>query len=1672
MDPLGIAASIAGLLALASQVIETCDTLYTTIKRRPKIFKALSEDLKSLTRVLSDLAKIDASKATGEEDAFKECVDGCVEVLKELQSEFDTLQTLFKGNVMVKTYAQITFKSKMDSILDSRGQVERYTHTLSLALLVRQHASSAIIVARVNQIHGELSQAKTQARRPTKWLNPMQQYVEASASVVPMKNSGLSSLNGTASSSTLVDEDAPQKGTVSTTSQADSDAITSYGTFTEWLESFMQPDAHQCHSPAQDEGGTGTDVIFSASSKELSDSRRSVEINVTGLPTAGGADSLASAVTLRLEQSEFWDQALILLKQKGYRGICGFKLGDVLIGPLKAHSAEVRLAVTKGPSVYSMAKGLEINVDEPLELYTDNFVRVGETGNSIPPLSLNYSSDEGKIVIVDYPGNQPCKNLEITFNRTLRVPENGTVYNPPALFSPFPLINVEELKPEFLPQLRRKGGFLIPSFQREALAISFDTRYEFSANFAIRIYAGSVNTVTGETYQQAEVGAQDYVVVPDQNRLDGFLVRAGIVKQFVSMPLGSGYTAEGQVTGQETLGGLQMLIAPRFRARGTFTGYSNQRLTPQEAGLSLGNHLLMSGIAVESRAKEFRLAGADNWSTDDGAIFHRFTQCRPAFVHEILAQFSAPVMLKEPLWVQPVLPYKIEVQIRKPEDYVPTAYNPGKNTYLRSTLCNAVRLPREYSPFLGVNDFANLTAKLLAVTEVVVFFGDGRELQRPPTYVALHEIIEDGTVLKCQGYTLLHMDTFGISPRPETQDQPKEKLQWEMGVVPGGEIKQAIVPDPIPLEWNWKRARFVNIQILNSVSFEALTDICPPPPPIAYKDYIHARLPFFQTIESESVAEKSMLRRIKSVGEQDRSIDVFFQVNMHQDHKVLGCVICEENLADSILKPCNHVFCGLCIRDSMHEGDIIRCAACRKPANTSVSFAAPMELPSVPTRSVESDGGKALHVRDLAGEEALSKAVGKALGSSVREALRGGIDAQMKSQTPLLDSHGTTQSIVYESGRTAMQIAASSGQSDLVSRLIRAGIDVNEAPCGVDGRSALQAAAEAGHYNVVTQLLSAGANPNGPVSPVKGCSALEAAAANNQLAIVAQLLAHGAMTASSPHRKSALHIAAGNGNDAIVALLLAYGCDLDATVWLSERGLEDDESLGRCRRRVYDVGPSFLAAENGHLSVLKLLRRHGAKEKAADAACANGHLDVVLWFLDCEAEREPTQTRDPPGDLEDHYLDDETANDLYDPHFARMQMRVDEYGYKYRDGTEGLLDNLVHTAVEHGELRILRMLVSRGACLRVPKPRASQHEKCEKGHYRSTTILHKAAKSGFTEVVEYLLSAGFDVDENRVPREWTPLMEAARGGKEKVFRFLVDRGANIRTQDEDRQSIIVAAAKGGSIEIMTMLIDLGVDPTATSMDLISPLSTALEHKKRALADLLLDKLATVNDDLGRCYGGALRTAACHGYVGIVRELLKRGADANFSHPKAPSTALSWLGRRADAETSEADCLACARALVAARGQLRDLDSVLTHLAWQEKPALAAFLLENCLDESNTSDVDWSRHIETAVENSQSHLVKLLVSQFCLSERSEQDSLVFWDSVERAADAGQFEIMDILLQASSPEDANDYARATISSLGLGREDHMRQYLEERYVIEFGPVRKSRPPPTWRKRRLRW
>ena len=82
----------------------------------------------------------------------------------------------------------------------------------------------------------------------------------------------------------------------------------------------------------------------------------------------------------------------------------------------------------------------------------------------------------------------------------------------------------------------------------------------------LKVGVGGVDAISGEPFDPATLnaGAQDYVVIPEQPWLDGINAGDGFVRQFVAVALGEGLTVEGQLTGAEDVGGLQLvLFAPR-----------------------------------------------------------------------------------------------------------------------------------------------------------------------------------------------------------------------------------------------------------------------------------------------------------------------------------------------------------------------------------------------------------------------------------------------------------------------------------------------------------------------------------------------------------------------------------------------------------------------------------------------------------------------------------------------------------------------------------------------------------------------------------------------------------------------------------------------------------------------------------------------------------------------------------------------------------------------------------------------------------------------------------------------------------------------------------------------------------------------------------------------------
>ena len=153
----------------------------------------------------------------------------------------------------------------------------------------------------------------------------------------------------------------------------------------------------------------------------------------------------------------------------------------------------------------------------------------------------------------------------IEFQRTLRIPDDGTDYPLPPGFGRFPLRHLDDYSARLPPAWAQRGGVIIPMHQAEALWISFRS---FGYPFAVKVATGKICAITGDQWVTHLNGdPQDYLVLPGQPWLDGYCVEKGLVRQFVAMPLGDGYTAEEQLTGEARHGGLQIVAYPMKRTR-------------------------------------------------------------------------------------------------------------------------------------------------------------------------------------------------------------------------------------------------------------------------------------------------------------------------------------------------------------------------------------------------------------------------------------------------------------------------------------------------------------------------------------------------------------------------------------------------------------------------------------------------------------------------------------------------------------------------------------------------------------------------------------------------------------------------------------------------------------------------------------------------------------------------------------------------------------------------------------------------------------------------------------------------------------------------------------------------------------------------------------------------
>jgi hypothetical protein len=223
-----------------------------------------------------------------------------------------------------------------------------------------------------------------------------------------------------------------------------------------------------------------------------------------------------------------------------------------------------------------------------------------------------------------------------------------------------------------------------------------------------------------------------------------------------------------------------------------------------------------------------------------------------------------------------------------------------------------------------------------------------------------------------------------------------------MAIGAGAKIRQSIVPDlslkglhgEASPRWDFSNARLLNVQILNSVAFEAVTCMMPPPTPISALTYAKAGLPFFAHYDETLLAHLTagdpqadgaltpLATMVKSVGEVDEQLAAvgLIKVAAYIDPRSLttGCVACNKikelpitspllltplrrgiNLSDCILRPCNHTLCSTCHRACMQaalkrqqesarsgeHGLSVHCPLCDRRVENVVGFSSPMGMP-------------------------------------------------------------------------------------------------------------------------------------------------------------------------------------------------------------------------------------------------------------------------------------------------------------------------------------------------------------------------------------------------------------------------------------------------------------------------------------------------------------------------------------------------------------------------------------------------------------------------------------------------------------------------------------------------------------------------------------------------------
>ena len=125
---------------------------------------------------------------------------------------------------------------------------------------------------------------------------------------------------------------------------------------------------------------------------------------------------------------------------------------------------------------------------------------------------------EADTLVFRCPEVHPKAQFSLSFQRTLRIPDDGRDYPLPPGLGRFALRHIEDYKKNVPERWLKRGGLIMPMYQAEAMWLSFSSWVSFDGGypFAVKVATGKINAVTGAPWSQPlSRDPQDYLALPE-----------------------------------------------------------------------------------------------------------------------------------------------------------------------------------------------------------------------------------------------------------------------------------------------------------------------------------------------------------------------------------------------------------------------------------------------------------------------------------------------------------------------------------------------------------------------------------------------------------------------------------------------------------------------------------------------------------------------------------------------------------------------------------------------------------------------------------------------------------------------------------------------------------------------------------------------------------------------------------------------------------------------------------------------------------------------------------------------------------------------------------------------------------------------------------------------------